>query len=76
MPNTSSSFSTKAHKIVVFGASGHTGRFVVAELARRGMTLFLPVEIRRNSSRSGSLIRHLKSVLAPSMILLHSTKPC
>ena len=26
-----------SQKIVVFGASGHTGRFVVAELARRGM---------------------------------------
>jgi short subunit dehydrogenase-like uncharacterized protein len=28
-------------KIVVFGASGHTGRFVVAELARRGKTAIL-----------------------------------
>lgn len=28
-------------QVVVFGASGHTGRFVVAELARRGMTAIL-----------------------------------
>ena len=41
MPNTNSSASRKAHKIVVFGASGHTGRFVVSELARRGMTAVL-----------------------------------
>jgi hypothetical protein len=40
-PNTNSSASGKAHKIVVFGASGHTGRFVVSELARRGMTAVL-----------------------------------
>ena len=41
MPNTNSSASRKARKIVVFGASGHTGRFVVSELARRGMTAVL-----------------------------------
>lgn len=41
MPNKSSSGSTKVHKIAVFGASGHTGRFVVSELARRGMTAVL-----------------------------------
>src|SRR5215471_11580254 len=35
MSNTNSSAFTKGHKIVVFGASGHTGRFVVSELARR-----------------------------------------
>jgi short subunit dehydrogenase-like uncharacterized protein len=35
-PNTNTSGSTQGHKIVVFGASGHTGRFVVSELARRG----------------------------------------
>ena len=36
MLNASSCAFTKGHKIVVFGASGHTGRFVVSELARRG----------------------------------------
>src|SRR5262245_433781 len=36
MSNTNSSAFTKAHTVVVFGASGHTGRFVVSELARRG----------------------------------------
>lgn len=41
MPNTNSSAFRKAHKIVVFGASGHTGRFVVSELARRGLTAVL-----------------------------------
>jgi short subunit dehydrogenase-like uncharacterized protein len=39
--NTNSSASTKAHTIVVFGASGHTGRFVVSELARRSMIAIL-----------------------------------
>jgi hypothetical protein len=37
MSNINSSAFTKGHKVVVFGASGHTGRFVVAELDRRGM---------------------------------------
>ena len=41
MSNANSSAFTKGHKIVVFGASGHTGRFVVAELARRGVTAIL-----------------------------------
>lgn len=41
MSTTSASAVTKAPKIVVFGASGHTGRFVVSELARRGMTAIL-----------------------------------
>jgi NAD(P)-dependent dehydrogenase (short-subunit alcohol dehydrogenase family) len=33
--------STHQGKIVVFGASGHTGRFVVAELERRAMNVVL-----------------------------------
>jgi short subunit dehydrogenase-like uncharacterized protein len=41
MSNTNTSSSPKAHRVVVFGASGHTGRFVVAELARRGMMAIL-----------------------------------
>jgi short subunit dehydrogenase-like uncharacterized protein len=41
MSNTRSSAFTKGHKIVVFGATGHTGRFVVAELARRGLMAIL-----------------------------------
>lgn len=41
MSNANTSSSPKAHKIVVFGASGHTGRFVVSELARRGMMAIL-----------------------------------
>src|SRR5215471_6179461 len=35
MSNTNTSGFAQSHKIVVFGASGHTGRFVVSELARR-----------------------------------------
>ena len=34
--------------VAVFGASGHTGRFVVAELLRRGFT---PIPIGRDASR-------------------------
>ena len=41
MPNEQFSALSKDKKVVVFGASGHTGRFVVAELARRGMTAIL-----------------------------------
>jgi hypothetical protein len=41
MANTNSSASSEPQKVVVFGASGHTGRFVVSELARRGMTAIL-----------------------------------
>lgn len=41
MSNTDSSASTEAKKIVVFGASGHTGGFVVSELARRGRMVIL-----------------------------------
>ena len=37
----SSSTFTKGHKVVVFGASGHTGRFVVAELASRDIMVVL-----------------------------------
>jgi NAD(P)-dependent dehydrogenase (short-subunit alcohol dehydrogenase family) len=35
--------------VAVFGASGHTGRFVVAELLRRG---FRPIPIARDASRA------------------------
>src|SRR5215467_6864038 len=41
MSNTSSRGFTKGHTIAVFGASGHTGRFVVSELARRGIMAVL-----------------------------------
>ena len=48
MPTTSASSASKAHRIVVFGASGHTGSFVVSELARRGM---LAILAGRNSEK-------------------------
>ena len=41
MSNTNPSACPKGDKVVVFGASGHTGRFIVAELARRGMLAVL-----------------------------------
>jgi hypothetical protein len=41
LSNTNPSAFIKYQKIVVFGASGHTGRFIVAELAHRGMMAIL-----------------------------------
>jgi hypothetical protein len=46
--NTNSSAFSKGHKVFVFGASGHTGRFVVAELAGRGM---MPILAGRDSGK-------------------------
>jgi short subunit dehydrogenase-like uncharacterized protein len=40
------------HGIVVFGAAGHTGRFVVAELARRG---WAPVLVGRDVAKLRAL---------------------
>ena len=44
-PTASSSYPTPSEKpnrrVAVFGASGHTGRFVVSELRRRGLTPIL-----------------------------------
>lgn len=40
-------------KIAVYGASGHTGRFVVAELLRRGHT---PVAIGRDESKVAAAV--------------------
>jgi short subunit dehydrogenase-like uncharacterized protein len=45
---TQSEMSGHRRTIAVFGASGHTGRFVVAQLLRRG---FAPVAIGRNSAK-------------------------
>ncbi|MEU9861496.1 saccharopine dehydrogenase NADP-binding domain-containing protein [Streptomyces sp. NPDC047971] len=39
---------TSGHTVTVFGAYGHTGRFVVAELARRG---FVPVLSGRDAAK-------------------------
>ena len=38
--------------VAVFGAAGHTGRFVVAELLRRG---FAPIAIGRDSAKMAEL---------------------
>jgi uncharacterized protein YbjT (DUF2867 family) len=43
--NTQTGKNTAEPVVAVFGATGHTGRFVVAELLRRGMT---PIAIARN----------------------------
>jgi short subunit dehydrogenase-like uncharacterized protein len=45
---TQSEISGHGRTIAVFGASGHTGRFVVAELLRRG---FAPLAIGRDSTK-------------------------
>src|SRR5690606_17984251 len=38
----------RARAVVVFGATGHTGRFVVAELVRRGM---VPIAVARDREK-------------------------
>jgi short subunit dehydrogenase-like uncharacterized protein len=40
------------HDVAVFGATGHTGRFVVAELLRRGI---LPVAVARDRAKLAAL---------------------
>ena len=45
---TRSEMSGQGRTIAVFGASGHTGRFMVAQLLRRG---FAPVAIGRDSAK-------------------------
>ena len=42
----------KGHCIAVFGAAGHTGRFVIAELLRRGLT---PIAIGRDAPKLAEL---------------------
>ena len=42
----------KGHRVAIFGAAGHTGRFVVAELLRRGLT---PIAIGRDAARLAHL---------------------
>jgi len=37
-----------SHRVAIYGAYGHTGRFVVAELLRRG---FVPVACGRDAAR-------------------------
>ncbi|MEU6420417.1 saccharopine dehydrogenase family protein [Streptomyces spiralis] len=45
---------TAGHKVAVYGAYGHTGRFVVAELRERG---FLPVLCGRDAGKLQTLAR-------------------
>lgn len=44
--------SGHARRIAVYGAAGHTGRFVVAELLRRG---FVPIAVGRDAARLADL---------------------
>ncbi|PTR05592.1 hypothetical protein C8R32_1182 [Nitrosospira sp. Nsp5] len=46
MSDTTQKDTTKP-VVAVFGATGHTARFVIAELLRRGMT---PIGIARNAA--------------------------
>jgi short subunit dehydrogenase-like uncharacterized protein len=41
----------ETHRIAVFGATGHTGRFVIAELQRRG---FAPLALARDTTKLNS----------------------
>jgi short subunit dehydrogenase-like uncharacterized protein len=45
--------SARARPVAVFGATGHTGRFVVTELLRRG---FAPVAIARDSTKLAAAV--------------------
>ncbi|MFA6114785.1 MAG: NAD(P)H-binding protein [Sphingomonas sp.] len=44
--------SRKGHRVAVFGAAGHTGRFVIAELLRRGLT---PIAVGRDAAGLAAL---------------------
>ena len=46
MTQKTKTFPTNKPVVVVFGATGHTGRFVIAELLRREMT---PIAIARDA---------------------------
>src|SRR5262245_23765709 len=49
---TSNGIREKPRTVAVFGASGHTGRFVIAELLRRG---FAPLAVARDSGKLEAL---------------------
>src|SRR5438034_8614262 len=51
-PFENSASSASGRPIVVFGASGHTGRFVVAELRRRG---WMPILSGRDPAKLNAL---------------------
>ena len=62
--------------VAVYGATGHTGRFVVAELARRGVRA---IRIGRDAARLGrtAAIRRSRSHASPrSTIRPRSTPHC
>ena len=48
MTSNATSVLNASRTVAVFGASGHTGRFVVAELLRRGFT---PIAVGRDATR-------------------------
>ena len=49
---SSSDSATSNHAVAVYGASGHTGRFVVSELRRRGLT---PILVGRDAAKLDTL---------------------
>ncbi|MEU8397099.1 saccharopine dehydrogenase NADP-binding domain-containing protein [Nonomuraea sp. NPDC048892] len=51
--------------VVVYGATGHTGRFVVTELLRRGFT---PILSGRDANRLTALAKELGEGLAPGSV--------
>src|SRR5215831_17476378 len=48
----SNGITEKSRTVAVFGASGHTGRFVIAELLRRGLA---PLAVARDSGKLEAL---------------------
>ncbi|MEU4625865.1 saccharopine dehydrogenase NADP-binding domain-containing protein [Actinoplanes sp. NPDC023801] len=50
-------------RVAVFGAYGHTGRFVVAELARRGL---VPVAVGRDAGRLAGFGPDIETRVAPA----------
>jgi len=56
----SNGIKERSRTVAVFGASGHTGRFVIAELLRRG---FAPVAVARDSRKLEALAFRDRGVL-------------
>jgi short subunit dehydrogenase-like uncharacterized protein len=60
---TQSETAGNGRKVAVFGASGHTGRFVIAELLRRGYT---PLAIGRDSAKMAKAGLQNRNVKIPT----------
>ena len=62
----------QSRTVAVFGAYGHTGRFVAAELHRRGIAAILSGRDRVKLDLLGEFIRIRTYVSLPSKIRRHS----